>query len=469
MNVSGSGPAAQINLDEFERRLRAAGTQQVNWEDPLVELAKLVDTSPQPAPSSPRTRPSSSAASTSQPGPAAPSPADPVPGAVPEAHPEISDESQSPPFEDFHTPAGLVAAPAQWRSRTWMLAVAGLAVAGVAMIAGVMALKGAVPGLPKQVPFIAAAQGPTKVQPPSDDNVASSSDSEASLLKDSGNPAGVKVVTTEEQPVDLTAASATAPTSPANLGAEAGGSGASIKQTVDTPVVVMTAPAPPAAPSQFPDPKPVRTVSLRPDGTPIPAMTAAANTASPAPLANQAPPASQAPPTKPASKSVSAAAGNAEPSTPKLELPTKLSGKTSARIAVAKTETTASPAEASGEAVRVAAPPRAEKAAKAVKTEVAALEPASSPATQPVQSAASDGWAVQLAAPRTEPEAKSEMARLNAKYATALNGSTIGVHKAVVKGATIYRLRVTGLSKADAAALCARLKGDGGECFIANK
>ena len=61
------------------------------------------------------------------------------------------------------------------------------------------------------------------------------------------------------------------------------------------------------------------------------------------------------------------------------------------------------------------------------------------------------------------------MARLNAKYATALNGSAIGVHKAVVKGATIYRLRVTGLSKADAAALCARLKGDGGECFIANK
>ena len=39
--------------------------------------------------------------------------------------------------------------------------------------------------------------------------------------------------------------------------------------------------------------------------------------------------------------------------------------------------------------------------------------------------------------------------------------------KAVVKGATIYRLRVAGLSKADAAALCARLKGEGGDCFIA--
>ncbi len=49
----------------------------------------------------------------------------------------------------------------------------------------------------------------------------------------------------------------------------------------------------------------------------------------------------------------------------------------------------------------------------------------------------------------------------------ALNGSSIGVHKATVKGETIYRLRVAGLSKADAAALCARLKGDGGDCFIA--
>ena len=63
--------------------------------------------------------------------------------------------------------------------------------------------------------------------------------------------------------------------------------------------------------------------------------------------------------------------------------------------------------------------------------------------------------------------AKSAVARLNAKYASALNGSAIGVHKAVVNGDTIYRLRVVGLSKADAAALCARLKGDGGDCFIA--
>ena len=59
------------------------------------------------------------------------------------------------------------------------------------------------------------------------------------------------------------------------------------------------------------------------------------------------------------------------------------------------------------------------------------------------------------------------MTRLNSKYAAELNGSPIGVHKAQVNGDTIYRLRVSGLTKADAAALCARLKGEGGQCFIA--
>ena len=36
------------------------------------------------------------------------------------------------------------------------------------------------------------------------------------------------------------------------------------------------------------------------------------------------------------------------------------------------------------------------------------------------------------------------------------------MHKAEAHGETIYRLRVSGLTKADAAAMCARLKGDGG-------
>ena len=55
--------------------------------------------------------------------------------------------------------------------------------------------------------------------------------------------------------------------------------------------------------------------------------------------------------------------------------------------------------------------------------------------------------------------------RLSARYALPLRGSPIGVHKAWVRGATIYRLRVFGLSETDATALCVRVKGDGGDCF----
>jgi hypothetical protein len=71
----------------------------------------------------------------------------------------------------------------------------------------------------------------------------------------------------------------------------------------------------------------------------------------------------------------------------------------------------------------------------------------------------SGDWAIQFAAPKSEAEAKAAAARLNAKYAPALNGATIGIQKTQVSGETIYALRVAGLSKADAAALCVRVKG----------
>ena len=73
---------------------------------------------------------------------------------------------------------------------------------------------------------------------------------------------------------------------------------------------------------------------------------------------------------------------------------------------------------------------------------------------------------LQFATPKSEAEARIAVARLNAKYAPALNGATIGVQKTEANGETVYALRVAGLSKADAAALCVRLKGR--DCSIAN-
>jgi hypothetical protein len=500
MNIPGSRAADDINLEEFERRLRAAGAQQANVEDPLQELARLVESSYPGSSSETAARPvpeldrrgaeSARAIETGALRPTIDETEDLIPGASEADRAARRDYEFDGPRSHDALEAGQAA---EQRPRRWKLMVSALAIAGLAMIGAVFALKGRVPGLPKDPPFIAAAQGPTKVQPPSEEKANASNDPAVSVLKDNGKPGPVKIVNSEEQPVDL-GAQASPPVPlfpPANTSSAAdepkpaaGASAATpVAATINTPLVPPAAAPTPTVASDFPDPKPVRTVSLRPDGTPIAASnppTQAGGDTAPveAPIKAPAAPAEAAKSFAAASapKATSDAAAVAEPSTPKLELPTKLSPKSSARVVVAKTDTTAPDANAQtpgepAQAGSVAKP--AEKAAKKPKPEKSVAEAtgtAATPEAPPIDATpatASGGWAVQLAAPRSEAEAKSEAARLTGKYGADLNGSAIGVHKAVVNGDTIYRLRVVGLTKADAAALCARLKGQGGDCFIA--
>ena len=198
------------------------------------------------------------------------------------------------------------------------------------------------------------------------------------------------------------------------------------------------------------------------------------------------------PPAKPAPKAASEPAGVAQPLTPNFDLPAKPSGKSSARVVVTRTDTTTPSAatETPSRPVQLGTPVKSEKAARvSPRAPQAAAEPQAAPpaphafaqrSVNPLASALARvfgelvggmgvpaGWAVQLAAPKSDTEAKSDVARLNAKYASVLNGAAIGVHKAQVNGATVYRLRVVGLSKTDAAALCRRVKDGGGDCFIA--
>jgi hypothetical protein len=162
----------------------------------------------------------------------------------------------------------------------------------------------------------------------------------------------------------------------------------------------------------------------------------------------------------------------AQPRTPNLHRIAKLSR----RLTVAKTAATAPNARAET--------PRQPQRPGALTTPQAPIEPhtvaAPAAAQEPVnpmahvlgartgvlgpsaveQTATKSGdWAIQFAKPKSEAEAAVAAARLNAKYAPALNGATIGVRKTQVNGETIYALRVAGLSKADAIALCVRVKG----------
>jgi hypothetical protein len=131
--------------------------------------------------------------------------------------------------------------------------------------------------------------------------------------------------------------------------------------------------------------------------------------------------------------------------------------KPSGRIVIAKVETPTPGPEA--EKVPETPPAPAQRPSHPFSNILGALGPANQIATHK-----SGDWAMQFATEKSEAEANMKVARLNARYAAALNGATIGVQKTLVNDETIYALRVTGLSKADAAALCDRLKGR--DCFI---
>ena len=462
MSVSQSRVTDEINLDEFERRLRAAGAQ-AQVEDPLEELSRLVEFSRMGIANG-ETPARARSVSSIETEPLRPTLEDEVDGLVPGG----SEEDRAA-RRDYEFDAS-AADPAEGRRPArWKIAAPALALAGVAMIGAVFVLRHGAPGF-KDPPFIAAAQGPTKVAPPSDQTVSTSSDAGASLLHDNGRPGPVKVVNSEEQPVDLNAQASVNNPPSANPPSPAGATDAPpLAATTNTPLVAQAPAGPPRGMTpDFPDPKPVRTVSLRPDGTPI---ATASPPDQPESNANAAATPAEAPS---APAPTSEATGVAQSSTPKIELPAKRSPpKSAARMAVGKTDTTAPDATAQppGGATQDGAPAKPERAAKTPKpTQVVDATETTGAIAPPVDATAattSGGWSVQLGAPKSEAEAESAAAKLTSKYSAELNGSQIGVHKAEVNGETIYRLRVSGLTKADAAALCARLKGEGGKCFIA--
>jgi SPOR domain len=551
MSGSALATSPQVNLDEFERRLRAAGSSPSAHEDPLRELARLVGSDAsaprlfgrnaaapkvEPPPLAEVRLPHISDAELASPFEAEASEAEPdapllegapLRGVLEETHPadmepiDVAPIAESPP--STHDFAAEASAPRR-RSGRSALVMSLLVGVGAVAVVGAWGIKGA-PGLPKTPPVIMAADTPTKVQPPSQDNVASPSDTASVLLKDqTAKPTPVKLVSSEEQPVDLQqqssqAAAASMPVTalptppttrsiaPIPVPAAAASNAAPAAPTPTVALATVGPAAAPAAPAPFPEPKRVKTVSVRPDGSLISSAQAAEDAptvvanadSSAAPAANadaSATPAGDAtasvasdgaaslpanPPVPVKRPTFSSSAAQA--ATPKLDLPlpTKLSGKSTARVPIAKTDTTVVanadvPAQAQAPAPAADAPlknvPLLSALGAAVggaprSREVSANDPTSPQTTGAVSGAGA--YTVQLAAPASEKEAQSASTRLQAKYSAELGGLQPSIHAADLNGKSIYRVRVGSLSRADAVTLCMKLKASGGDaaCFVA--
>ncbi len=326
-------------------------------------------------------------------------------GAVHSSYPEMEDDAVE--AADSYQ---------QLRSRRPLYVMAAMIIAGVAGIFASFAFKGAV-STPDEVATIKAVDGPVKVQPETAAGAENPSQ-DATVLGGLPQQPPVAAVNNIEQPADLSAQTVVADGQASPQVAAAGSGATAIAVPVPPAQAQPRSPAEPQSIADLIEPRKVKTVSVRPDGTVLPNDTlppAAARTAQPTPARPAPPPAAKA-------------------ATP----------KTAARVAT----TPKSPA------VNANGNPQSAQSTVAAKAKSA--EPSSGT------------FAVQLAAPGSEQAARDLQARLVQKFGAELAGFQPSIRKAEVGGKAVYRVRVSGLASRDqATALCEKLHSSGGDCFVA--
>ncbi|MBC8131030.1 MAG: SPOR domain-containing protein [Rhizobiaceae bacterium] len=90
------------------------------------------------------------------------------------------------------------------------------------------------------------------------------------------------------------------------------------------------------------------------------------------------------------------------------------------------------------------------------------------PAASAVAALVAGGYFVQISSQPSEALAQASLQTLGSRFASVIEGRSIGIQSADIPGkGTFYRVRVATASKDEAATLCNRLKSAGGNCFVA--
>lgn len=333
------------------------------------------------------------------------------------------------------------------RSRKGLWTAAALLAVGVVGVGAAMTMRGGSTGADGKPPVIVAAAGPTKVAPVNPGGTEIPNQNKQIYERAGETPAKqAKVVDREEQPVDVQQAARTLAPRVVLAGPGTGAAaepGNPLAQAPAAPERGLTQPEPtltavPPVPG-LGEPRKVRTVSIRPDGTPAPAP--APNAA----YANAAP---------------SVAAAPARPQT--------ASPATTATSSAPRPRP-ATPAEPPKTQERAATPAPATTPSAPLRIANVAPTPAAAPAPATAAVRAGNGeFTVQLAAPGSESEARATFAALQRKYPEQLEGQSAIVRKTELAGGkTVYRLRVGPYSRDDATTMCNQLQSSGGQCFIA--
>lgn len=324
------------------------------------------------------------------------------------------------------------------RSRKGLWAAAAVIAVGLIGVGATFALRGGSASKDGQPPVITADAGPVKVEPVNPGGAEIPNQNKQIYERSPDAPAAQsKVVNNEEQPVDVQqAARSMAPR--VVMPGPISGAGTALAAAPTTPERSIM-PAEPALTPMPPvpglgEPRKVRTVSIRPDGTPAQNPIAVDGSQ---PIATGSAP----------SRSLASQATNPAPQRP-----------AAAVAAAPKVQERATMPPA---ATTPAAPTRLASAAPAP----AVVPPA--PATAAVRAGTGD-FVVQLGAPGSDAEARATFAALQRKYPQQLSGQSPIIRKTELAGGkTVFRLRVGPYSREDATSMCTQLQAAGGQCFIA--
>lgn len=287
----------------------------------------------------------------------------------------------------------------------------------------------------KQVPVIKPDPTPVKIAPDNKTAEASPAGTELFTKDTPENSATVKKRSTAEVPVDVNA-------------------------------IVKDAPTTKSIVPSMGDPKAVKTVTVRPDGTIVgdPQIAPAKPSADTAPQVAQ-PPKNVAPvapaPVVQKTEPVVVASTTPAPAQPvkpaKPDLPPLVGEPAAVPLPTAR------PSDLD---VMVEAPAGADPLADLVKSateNTAVAETVEEAAPSPV----TGEYSVQFGAPAVEADANGLAKRVKADFAEQIDGRDVLVIKAESNGKTVYRVRAVGYTRDEANAACSGVTSAGGKCFIA--
>jgi len=391
---------------------------------------------------------------------------------------------------------GTAAAMPAARRRNGMFVAA--AVAAVAVLGGIGVFAfGFGGGDSADAPVLVQADNePLKVKPENPGGTAVPNQDSEAYNRVAGSGAGAaasqeRLVTTTEEPVDLAARTeeASLPGVDEDIAALAESGDelvAKSEERIQTPAS-QDAPGVGAADDLAAvQPRKVRTMVVRPDGTLVPREEPAPAAAAPETMAAAAQPgpsaAAIAAPAAGAIREVSAEASatrmqsaeGTQPATttlPAIGQPAgeqvAAAGQSGTAAAAAPAETAATPATGPVVPQKPAAQPAdSQPAPQAQRNAPQQVAQAAAPARAQPEAAAGE-WSMQIASQPTAEGAQATYQDLARRYGGVLGGHGVSIVRADIPGkGTYYRVRIPSTTRSDAISLCEKYKAAGGSCFV---